>query len=121
MTNLEIIRKLHTSFAEGRPEKMKHFIAEDARWNVVGSMVSIAEDAFCANNCEKYFIDPPHIHIKQEIEKENYIAIEGEVKCRQADGGILDAFFFDVYRLEDGKIKELNSYIISKKFATHII
>lgn len=117
MTNLEIVRKLNASFAEGTPEKMKHFIADDARWNVVGSAISIAEDAFCKNRNEKYFIDLPHIHIKQEIEKENYVAVEGEVKCKQANGKMLDAFFFDVYRLEDGKIKELHSYVISKKFA----
>jgi ketosteroid isomerase-like protein len=117
MTNLEIIRKLNASFAEGRPEKMKHFIAEDARWNVVGSEVSIAEDAFCTNKDGKYFTHLLYMHIKQEIEKEDYVAVEGEMKCKKADGSLFDAFFFDVYRLEDGKIKELDSYVISKKFA----
>jgi ketosteroid isomerase-like protein len=117
MTNLEIIRKLNESFAKGSTEKMRRFIAKDACWKVVGSVTSIAEDAFCKNRNEKYFIDLPLIHIRQEIEKENYVAVEGEVKCKKVDGGMLDAFFFDVYRLEDGKIKELHSYVILKKFA----
>jgi len=116
MTNLEIVQKLNTAFAEGCIEKMRQFVANDVHWNVVGAITSIAKEAFNKAGGNKHFIGLPRISIKKEIEKENYVAIEGEIKCSQSDGRMLDAFFFDIYRIEEGKIKAMQSFIIHKKY-----
>ena len=61
------------------------------------------------------FIGLPTISIKNEIEEGDYVAVEGTVQCQKRDGGMLDAFFFDLYKLENGKIKEMRSYVVEKK------
>lgn len=119
MTNLEIVQKLNAAFAEGCIEKIQQYIADDVCWDVVGAITSIAKESFCKADREKYFIGLPCISIKKEIEQDEYIAVEGEIKCSQADGGMLDAFFFDVYRLEKGKIKTMRSFLIRKKYPAY--
>ncbi len=116
MTNLEIVQKLNAAFAEGCIEKMRHYIAHDVYLDVVGAITSIAKEAFDTTGGNRYFIGLPRISIRKEIEEEDYVAIEGEIKCSQSDGRMLDAFFFDVYRLEEGKIKAMQSFIIHKKY-----
>jgi ketosteroid isomerase-like protein len=116
MTNLEIVQKLNVAFAEGCIEKIRHYVAKDVHLDVVGAITSIAKEAFNDTGGSRYFIGLPRILIKKEIEKEDHVAIEGEIKCSQSDGRMLDAFFFDIYRLEDGKINAMQSFIIHKKY-----
>ena len=115
MTNLEIVQKLNTAFEEGCIEKMRQYVAEDVYWNVVGAKTSIAKEAFNKTG-DRYFIGLPRISVKKEIEAEDYVAIEGEIKCSHSNGRMLDAFFFDIYHLENGKIKAVQSFIIHKKY-----
>ncbi len=114
MTNKEIILKVYEGFCEGDTEKIMQYVADDVRWQVSGSAASVGAEAFRKEAGNEYFIGLPTIKIKAVFEKDEWVAVEGEVQCNKADGGILDAFFFDVYLLEKGKIKELRSYIIER-------
>lgn len=60
-------------------------------------------------------IGAPLIKIKNTIAEEDYVAVEGEVQCQLKAGGTLDASFIDMYHLENGKVKEMRSYVIEKK------
>jgi ketosteroid isomerase-like protein len=61
------------------------------------------------------FVGVPIIKIKNEIEEGDKVAVEGDVQCQMKNGNLFDAVFFDFYRLQDGKIKEMRSYVIEKK------
>jgi uncharacterized protein len=114
MTNKEIILKVNEGFCGGDTEKTMQYIADDVRCEVTGSPASIGTEALRKETGKEYFIGLPTIKIKAVFEKDDWVAVEGEVQCNKADGGILNAFFFDVYLLEKGKIKELRSYIIER-------
>jgi len=115
MTNKEIIRKVNEGFSEGDTEKILLYVADDVRWDIPGMPSHIGKDAFRKEINNENFTGLPTITIKNEIGEGDFVAVEGEVQCRKKDGGMLDAFFCDTYRLADGKIKEMRSYVIEKK------
>jgi len=113
--NKEIIQKVNEGFAEGDTEKILSYVAEDVRWDIPGTSSAVGKDQFRKEINNENFEGNPTITIKKEIEEGDYVAVEGEVKCRKKGGGIFDAFFFDIYHLENGKIREMRSYVIEKK------
>ncbi|MEP6684621.1 MAG: nuclear transport factor 2 family protein [Parafilimonas sp.] len=114
MTNIEIVRKMNDGFVKGDMEKMMQHFATDVRWNVIGASTLINKKVFKKDVNNKYFIGLPTLKIKNEIQQGDWVAVEGEVLCKKNDGSMLHALFFDVYRLENGKIKELRSYVIER-------
>ena len=114
MTNKEIILKVNEGFCEGNTEKIIRYITDDVRCEVTGSAASVSAEAFRKKAGNEYFTGLPSIKVKAVFEKDDWVAVEGEVQCDKADGSMLDAFFFDVYLLENGKIRELRSYIIER-------
>lgn len=114
MTNKEIIQKVNEGFAEDDVEKILQYVADDVRWDVMGISTAIGKDAFRKQADSEYFTGKPIVKINYEIEQNNQVIVEGEMQCKKADGGILDAFFIDVYSLQNGMIKEMRSYIVEK-------
>jgi uncharacterized protein len=115
MKNKEIIRKVNEGFVTGDTEKILSYVADDVRWDMPGTFAHVGKDAFRKEINNEAFEGVPTITIKNEIEEGEHVAVEGEVQCRKKDGGVFDAYFFDFYRLENGKIKEMRSYVIEKK------
>lgn len=114
-TNKEIIRKVNEGFSEGNVEKILEHVAEDVRWDIVGISTHIGKEAFGREVKNENFEGLPLITVTTEIEEGDYLAVEGEVQCRLKGGAVFKAYFFDAYRLENGKIREMRSYLIEKK------
>lgn len=114
MTNKEIINEVNAGFAGGDSEKILSYLAGDVLWEVPGTFSHVGIDAFREELNNGTFEGLPVIKIKNEIAEGDYVGIEGELQCRKKNGGTFDAFFFDLYRLENGKIKELRSYVVEK-------
>ena len=114
MTNKEIIRVVNEGFSEGDSEKILAHVADDVRWEMPGTFIHVGKDAFRNEINNENFEDEPAITVTNEIAENDFVTVEGEVKCTKKGGAIFDAFFCDVYRLEDGKIKEMRSYVIEK-------
>ena len=115
MTNKEIIRKVNEGFSEGNNEKILLYVADDVRWDIMGISTHIGKEAFRKEINNENFEGVPIITTKNEIEEGDRVAVEGEVQCKIKGGAIVNLFFFDFYRLENGKIKEMRSYLIEKK------
>src|SRR5687767_616567 len=113
--NKEIIQKVNEGFVEGDTEKILSYVADDVHWFMPGGFDLTGKEAFRKEVDNEEFIGPPKLNIKNEIEEGDCVAVEGEVQSSKKDGGLFDAFFFDFYRLENGKIKEMRSYVIEKK------
>jgi ketosteroid isomerase-like protein len=48
------------------------------------------------------------------IEENNIVVAEGAVQGKIKSGGRLDAVFCDVFHMENGKIKQLSTYLMNK-------
>jgi uncharacterized protein len=114
MTNKEIIRKVNEGFAADDADKILSYLADDVRWEMAGTFIHEGKEAFRKEINNEAFAGPPAITVKTEIEEGNYVSVDGEVQCTKINGDIFDAFFVDIYRLEDGKIKEMRSYVVEK-------
>jgi uncharacterized protein len=118
-TNKEIIRKVNQGFVTGDQETILSYVADDVRWDIAGVSTHIGKEAFRKEINNENFIGLPAISVKNEIEEGDHVAVEGSVQCRKKDGGMLDALFFDFYRLENGKIKEMRSYVVQNSSAAN--
>lgn len=115
MKNKEIIRKVNEGFTEGDTEKILSYLADDIRWDMPGAFAHVGKEAFRKEINNENFEGAPAITVKNEIAEGDYVAVEGVVQSRMKGGVIFNASFFDIYRLENGKIKEMRSYVIQKK------
>jgi ketosteroid isomerase-like protein len=114
-SNKEIIRIVNRAFEEGDADKILSYVADDVRWDVMGHSVAIGKEAYRKEIHNENFEGKPVITVKNEIEEGDLLAVEGTVQAKFKGGAGFNAFFFDFYRLENGKIKEMRSYVIERK------
>ena len=114
MTNKEIIRKVNKAFTEDDAETILSYLADDVTWIMPGTFSHSGKDAFRKEINNETFAGPPAITVRTEIEEGDHVSVDGEVKCTKINGDVFDAFFADFYRFENGKIKEMRSYVIEK-------
>ena len=113
--NKEIIRKINKGFANGDTDGILEHIAEDVRWDIPGFSTAIGKEAFRKEIHNESFQGLPTITIINDIAEGDYVAVEGEVKALTANGEPFAAFFHNKYRLENGKVKHMTSYLVVKK------
>ena len=113
-TNKEIIQLVNDGFVSGDTEAILSHVADDVRWDVVGISTAIGKEEFRREVENENFEGKPDITVKQAIEEGDRVAVEGEVKARAKNGGLVELWFHNAYRLESGKIKEMRSYLVFK-------
>ena len=114
MKNKEIIQRVNQGFNAGDTEAILSYLTDDVRWNIAGMSTAVGKEEFRKEIHNENFEGLPAIIIKNEIEEGDYVAVEGEVQCKKKDGGIFHAFFHNKYHLEEGRIKEMTSYVVPK-------
>lgn len=115
MTNKEIVRKVNEAFNADDTDAILLHVADDVRWDVIGFSTAIGREEFRKEVENEGFIRPPVITIVNEIEEGDRVAVEGTVIGRSIAGDTFELYFHNAYRLENGKIKEMRSYLVPKK------
>jgi len=103
---------VNEGFAAGDTEAILSFVADDVRWDVVGISTALGKDEFRREIQNENFTGLPAITVTGEIEEGDRVAVEGTVQTTSKDGGVVELFFHNAYRLEAGKIKEMRSYLV---------
>jgi ketosteroid isomerase-like protein len=114
MTNKEIIREVIKGFIAFDIEAILKHVADDVQWFIPGEPSVTGKEAF-AREVSKSFNGRLEIKTTTEIADGDYVVIEGEVESSPENGTKIKADFCDIFRLENGKIKELRFYVIEKK------
>lgn len=115
MTNKEIIQKVNDGFAAGDTEAILAFVSDDVRWDVVGISTAIGKEEFRKEINNEDFTGVPAITVTGAIEEGDRAAVEGTVLTTMKSGEIMELSFHNAYRLENGKIREMRSYLVFKK------
>lgn len=113
--NKEIVRQINKGFANGDTDAILQHIAEDVRWDIPGFSTAIGKEAFRKEIHNEAFQGLPTITIKNDIAEGDYVAVEGEVQALMNNGEPFGAFFHNTYRLENGKVKHMTSYLVVKQ------
>jgi ketosteroid isomerase-like protein len=89
-------------------------LTDDIVWDMPGNFHLTGKKAFDKEIENENFEGSPAIQIIRMIEENDIVVAEGAVQCKMKAGGLLDAVFCDVFHMENGKIKQLTSYLMNK-------
>jgi len=89
-------------------------LTDDVIWEMPGIYQHTGKEAFDKEIENENFVGSPTIQIIKLIEENDIVIAEGAVQGNMKNGNILDAVFCDVFEMENGKIKKLTSYLMSR-------
>ena len=112
--NKKTVQQYMDGFIASDHEKILSCLTDDIIWEMPGMFHLNGKEAFDKEIENDNFVGSPTITIIRMIEEDNIVVAEGAVQCNRKDGGMLDAVFCDVFRMEDGKIKKLTSCLMNK-------
>jgi uncharacterized protein (TIGR02246 family) len=113
--NKETVRKVNDAFLNGNFEGFLDFCAGDVQWIFVGDRTVIGKEnirqwmkEMATENPE-----PPKFSVVDPVIAEgDYVVARGEMTMKDKDGQTNPYSYCDLYRFRDGKIIELNSFVV---------
>lgn len=111
MKNKEVVKQVIDAFLNADTERALSYMTEDVKMGWPGYFdLEPGKDAI-----RKFFKEVPEMvsnSIGNFIEEGNKIVGTGTITAKHADGSLKNSFFCDVYELENGKVKEIKSYMV---------
>jgi ketosteroid isomerase-like protein len=112
--NKEIVEKVNASFAEGGVEGFLSHCADDVVWTMVGNKTTRGKQAIRAW-IASMDMEPPKFTVDNIIAEGDFVTAYGDMTMQDKDGKAVLYAYCDIYRFRDGKIAELNSFVIKKE------
>jgi uncharacterized protein len=109
--NKEIVEKVNASFAEGGGEVFLSHCADDVVWTIVGNKTTKGKNAI-REWMASMDIEPPKFTVDNIIAEGDFVTAYGDMTMNDNDGKSAPYAYCDIYRFRDGKIAELNSFVI---------
>lgn len=113
--NKAFVEKIDMAFSAGDTGFIISHMHNDVVWEMIGGSVFSGK-----KEVEKMLNDmgetsPPEITRTRITAEANRVVAEGFVQAITKEGAPFDAAYCDSYVIEDGKIKELRSYLVELK------
>lgn len=89
-------------------------LTDDVVWEMPGIYQYVGKEAFDKEIENDNFVGSPTIQIIKLVEENDIVIAEGAVQGNMKNGNILDAVFCNVFEMQNGKIKKLTSYLMSR-------
>lgn len=115
--NKEIIEKVNASFAEGNLEGFLSHCADDVAWTMIGNKTTTGKTAI-REWMASMDIEPPKFTVDQVIAEGDFVTAFGDMTMKEKDGKTVPYAYCDIYRFRNGKIVELNSFLIKTEAKT---
>jgi uncharacterized protein len=115
MSNKKIVEAYMQGFNEGDHAKILALLTDDVVWDMPGFFHKVGKKEFDGEIENDAFTGKPVIKLTRLVEEGNVVVAEGGVVAQMKNGGTLDAVFCDVFIFEKNKIKQLTSYLMSRK------
>ncbi|KRD06377.1 hypothetical protein ASE21_19625 [Flavobacterium sp. Root901] len=113
-TNKKTVNEYMAAFMVSDHKRILDCLTDDIVWEMPGIYQHKGKEAFDKEIENDNFTGSPTIQIIKLIEENNIVIAEGAVQGNMKNGHKLDAVFCDVFEMENGKIKKLTSYLMSK-------
>lgn len=112
--NKQTVNEYMEAFRVSDHERILACLTDDVVWEMPGIYQHVGKEAFDKEIENDNFVGSPTIQIIKLVEENDIIIAEGAVQGNMKNGNILDAVFCDVFEMENGKIKKLTSYLMSR-------
>src|SRR6185295_1117251 len=110
--NKKTVEKYIEGFRKSDHELILSCLTDDVEWIIPGWFHIVGKEAFDKEIENDAFVGSPQLTIERLIEENDVVVAEGTVRAQKRDGGLLNAVFCDVFTMQDGKIKQLVSYLM---------
>ena len=110
--NKEILEKANEAISRGDFEGFLVHCTDDTVWHFVGDRTLRGKDEVRRWMAEAYE-EPPRFNVRQMIAEGGSVAALGEITLKDASGQEADFSYCDVWRFEDGRMAELNAFVIA--------
>jgi len=111
-TNKETVEAYMDAYAKWDHEGVLRCLTDDIEWIVPGAFHLRGKEAFDKEIEGEGNPRPPQISVDRMVEEDDIVVAEGQVRQPLADGTHVDLAYCDVFRLRDGKIFHLTSYLM---------
>jgi ketosteroid isomerase-like protein len=109
--NKAILQQGNAAISKGNNEGFLTFCAEDTRWNFVGEKTLQGKEAVRQWMAATYE-EPPKFMVENLIAEGDYVTAVGKITMKDEEGKAAEYAYCDVWKFRNGKIVELNAFVI---------
>jgi ketosteroid isomerase-like protein len=109
--NKIILEKANAAITAGDYERFLSFCTENTRWVFVGDKVLHGKDAVREYMTVTY-LEPPKFRVTHFISEGDFVTAIGSISMKDEGGEMKDYSYCDVWRFQEGKMAELNAFVI---------
>jgi ketosteroid isomerase-like protein len=114
MNNQEVLTTANAAIATGDYEGYLAFCAENSTWTFEGEQQLIGKEAI-RQYMKRTYRTPPVFTTDKMIGSEDHVIAMGMITLLNAQGRPTKYSYCDVWRFKDGKMIELNAYVVEAK------
>ena len=112
LTNRKIIERIYKTVKENHKNNYLKYLADDVKWNIIGLSTISGKNNFLKIMDLLEFKNFPFGEIKNIISENDFVVVESIGKNDNNSQKYNDISYCDIYRIKNGKIQELTTYII---------
>lgn len=109
--NKSVLRKANAAVRAGDNEGFLALCVDDILWSTIGGETLRGKQAVRAWMAKEY-VEPPEFDVRHLISEGEFLVALGNIVAKDSGGKPVRYAYSDVWRLRDGKLAELNAYII---------
>jgi ketosteroid isomerase-like protein len=114
--NITLIKKINQAFAEGDSDFFLNCLADDAKWTVISISSIIGKENISKALKTRTLEKLPEITVNDISSEGESVIVKSTGIAESKTGYPYQASYNDVYRLENGKIKEFITYVIETTY-----
>jgi ketosteroid isomerase-like protein len=109
--NKETLEKANLALIAGDNEGFLSFCTDDTKWTFVGDTTLNGKQAVREFMAKEY-VEPPKFLVENLIAEGDFVIAIGKISLAGSDGKMVNHSYSDVWRFRDGKMAELNAFVI---------
>ncbi|MEZ0610145.1 nuclear transport factor 2 family protein [Fibrella sp. WM1] len=109
--NKTILEKANAAIAKGDLDGFLAFCSDDTEWTYVGETTLRGKDAV-RHYLETTNHEPPNFTVTNMIAEGDFLTALGDIIMKDEDGQPVRYAYCDVWRFHEGKMVELNAFVI---------
>jgi uncharacterized protein len=113
--NKQTVQKYMEAYARTHHPDILSCLTDDVEWVLPGVFHLKGKAAFDKEIEGEAFVGNPTIKVSRMTEEQNVVIAEGSVHTPKKDGSFLNLVFCDVFVMQNGKIRQLTSYLMEVK------
>jgi len=110
--NKRTVQRYMDAFGRSDHAEILSCLTDDVEWVIPGLFHVAGKIAFDKEIENDAFSGHPTIRVTRMTEEDDVVVAEGSVQAAKRNGGLLNAVFCDVFEMQEGKIRQLTSYLM---------